>query len=703
MPPLVWFSKVDQFGIIIVSNPPVNALNRRVVDGITKSLRSAERDDSIKAIILTALGRTFIAGADIQELRKIVSSRKEPARLLYPLVLKLEDCRKPVLCAIHGSALGGGLEIAMACHYRVAAASTQIGQPEVKWGLIPGGGGTQRLPRLAGVALAAKMCSEGDPMGAAEAFKSGILDCIIEGELLPGSLTFGRDLVAKGAPLRKTRDLAEKLMEGCAAAALAAAREQARRRSRGQIAPLKAIDAVEAATKLSFEEGCRRENELLHECLFSKQSEALIHVSFAEREISRVPVVGKATPVLKIQRAAIVGAGNMGAGIAMVYANAGIPVLLKEASRELLAKGVANIRNSYESSLKKGRWTREYVEQRVGLIQPTLGYEGFADADIVLEAVYENLEVKKRVFGDLGAICKPEAILATNTSSLDIDQIASSSANSSRVVGHHFFAPANVMPLIEIVRGRETADEVIATSLELAKRLKKTGIIVGNCRGFAGNRMYHAYQREAQFLIEEGAEIQDVDRALRDFGMAMGPFATRDLSGLDVAWRIQNEHRETDPQNLRRPLVIERLYAMGRLGQKTGAGWYRYHSDVREPMPDPEVQKIVEDCARQARIQRHPISSQEIIERTLYVLINEGARILEEGIVQRAAALDIIFVLGYGFPAYKGGPMWFADNVGLRSVYQRVCEFHDRHGEYWTPAMLLKRLAERGRSFADLR
>jgi 3-hydroxyacyl-CoA dehydrogenase len=540
-------------------------------------------------------------------------------------------------------------------------------------------------------------------MGAAEAFESGILDCIIEEELLPGSLTFCRDLVAKGAPLRKTRDLAEKLTDGGAAAALAAAREQARRRSRGQIAALKAIDAVEAATKLSFEEGCRRENELLHECLFSEQSKALIHVSFAEREISRVPVVGKATPILKIQRAAIVGAGNMGAGIAMVYANAGIPVLLKEASRELLAKGVANIRNSYESSLKKGRWTREYVEQRVGLIQPTLGYEGFADADIVLEAVYENLEVKKRVFGDLGAICKPEAILATNTSSLDIDQIASSSANSSRVVGHHFFAPANIMPLIEIVRGRETADEVIGTSLELAKRLKKTGIVVGNCRGFAGNRMYHAYQREAQFLIEEGAEIQDVDRALRDFGMAMGPFATRDLSGLDVAWRIQNEHRETDPHNLRRPLVIERLYAMGRLGQKTGAGWYRYHPGAREPMPDPEVQKIVEDCARQARIQRHPISSQEIVERTLYALINEGARILEEGIVQRAAALDLIFVLGYGFPAYKGGPMWFADNVGLKSVYQRVCEFHDRHGEYWTPAMLLKQLAERGRSFADLR
>jgi 3-hydroxyacyl-CoA dehydrogenase len=698
----VWFSKADEFGIIIISNPPVNALDQRIVDGIAKSLRAAEQDDSVKAIILTTVGRTFIAGADINEFRNAGAGRRKHESLLHPLLLELEDCRKPVICAIHGSVLGGGLEIALACHYRVAASTAQIGQPEVKLGLIPGGGGTQRLPRLAGVAKAAKMCSEGNPIGAAEAFESGILDCIVEEELLPGSLTFAWDLIKKGMPLRRTRDLAQRLSDKTAnAAALAAAREQARKKSLGQIAPLKAIDAVEAATQLSFDEGCRRENELFNECLFSDQSKALIHIFFAEQDISGSPVVHGAVPVIEVKKAAIVGAGSMGTGIAMTYAGAGIPVLLKEASRELLDRGVAIIRNNYQNGLKRGRWTQEHAERCMELIQPTLNYDGFSDVDIALEAVYENAELKKQIFGELSGVCKPEAILATNTSTLDIDQIASATASPSRVVGHHFFAPANIMRLIEIVRGRETADEVIAFSLALAKRLKKTGVVVGNCRGFAGNRMYHPYQREAQFLVEEGARVQDVDRALCDFGMAMGPFATRDLSGLDVAWRIQNEYGGVTPSILRQPLVINRLYEMGRLGQKTGAGWYRYKPGSREPVPDPEVQSTIEDCARQAGIQRRFIADSEIIERTIYALINEGAKILEEGVVQRAMALDVIFVLGYGFPAHRGGPMWFADSIGLKAVYRRVCEFHDQHGPYWAPTALLKQLAREGKSFAD--
>jgi len=414
-----------------------------------------------------------------------------------------------------------------------------------------------------------------------------------------------------------------------------------------------------------------------------------------------MPGGGRAAPGIEIKKAAIVGAGSMGTGIAMTYANAGIPVLLKEASQELLDRGLASIRNRYESSLKKGRLTQADVGRCMSLIQPTLGYNDFSDVDIVVEAVFENLHLKRQVFKDLGEACKAEAILATNTSTLDIDQIASSTENPSRVVGHHFFAPANIMHLIEIVRGRDTSDEVIASSLTLARRLKKTGIVVGNCRGFAGNRMYHQYQREAQFLVEEGAQVAEVDKALFDFGMAMGPFATRDLSGLDVAWRIQNEGGETEPQTLRRPLVINRLYEMGRYGQKTGAGWYRYQPGAREPLPDPEVQNIIENCAREAGIKRRPIPPEEILERTLYALINEGAKILEEGIVRYATALDVIFVLGYGFPAHKGGPMWFADNAGLKAVCRRICEFHNQHGYYWTPAGLLRQLAEEGKSFSD--
>ena len=699
---LVRFSKVDEFGIVIVSNPPVNALDREVVDGIMQSLHAAEQDDNVRAIILTSMGRTFIAGADVNEFRKTDAGRPEHENLLHPLLYALEDCRKPVICAIHGTALGGGLEIAMACHYRVASGSAQVGQPEVKLGLIPGGGGTQRLPRLAGVAKAASMCSDGDLIGAADAFQAGILDRVIEEELLPGSLTFARELIEKESPLRKTRDFTERLGGDTAnTAVLDAAREKARKRYRGQIAPLMAIDAVEAATKLPFEAGCRREKELFNECLSSDQCKALIHIFFAEREATKISGVGKAGPVVSIQKAAVIGAGNMGTGIAMAYANAGIPVLLKEASQELLDKGLATIRNTYESSLKKGRLKPESVDRCLSLIKPALSFEGFDEVDIVVEAVPEDLELKKVVFRELGPVCKPEAILATNTSTLDVDCIASAALDPSRVVGHHFFAPASVMRLIEIVRGRATSPGVIASSVALAKRLNKIGVVVGNCRGFAGNRMYYPYQREAQFLVEEGAGVQDVDLALYNFGMAMGPFAARDLSGLEVAWRVQREYAELAPPEFRRPLVLDRLYKTGRRGQKTGAGWYRYRVGEREPIPDPDVHKMIEECAREAGIQRRSISEAEILERTLYALINEGARVLEEGIVRHAVALDLIFVAGYGFPKYRGGPMWFADRVGLKALRNRLREFEQRYGRYWTPAPLLERLAEEGKSFAE--
>jgi 3-hydroxyacyl-CoA dehydrogenase len=699
---LVRFSKIDECGLIVVSNPPVNALNPEIVKEIRSSLKSAEEDNSIKAVILTSMGRTFIAGADINEFRNPRSSRKRRESLLYPLLLSLEDCRKPVICAIHGTALGGGLEIAMACHYRIAAALAQVGLPEVKLGLIPGGGGTQRLPRLAGVAKAAEMCSEGNSISAAEAFESGIVDRIIEEELLPGTLSFAWERIAENGVSRKTRELTDKLGNNSEnEPVLVAAREKARRQSRGRIAPLRAIDAVEAATKLSFERGCLRENELFNECFHSAQSKALIHLFFAEREVSKVPGIRKDTPVTLIKRAAVVGAGNMGAGIAMCYANAGIPVLLKDVAQELIERALSTIRKNYESSVKRGRVKRSYADGCMQLIQPTRTYRDFAGVDIVTEAVYEDMPLKKQVFAELTEVCKPEAILATNTSTLDVDEIASAADNPSRVVGHHFFAPANVMQLIEIVRGKETAPGVIASSMALARKLKKTGVVVGNCRGFAGNRMYYQYQREAQFLVEEGARVEQVDAALYEFGMAMGPFATRDLSGLDVAWRIQKQFGEAGPEDSRRPLVIGRLYELGRFGQKTGAGWYRYDSEGRKPLPDPEVQKIIEECACTSGIRRRSVSPAEILERTLYAVVNEGARILEEGIASRSLALDIIFVTGYGFPAHIGGPMWFADCVGLKAIYNRICDFHRQYSAHWSPAPLLKRLADQARTFAD--
>jgi 3-hydroxyacyl-CoA dehydrogenase len=431
------------------------------------------------------------------------------------------------------------------------------------------------------------------------------------------------------------------------------------------------------------------------------KSDALAYLLSAENEVSEAPMVSGGVQLIEIKKAAVIGAGTMGTGIAMTYVNAGIPVLLKEISLECLNRGLASIRHSYENSLKKRRMTRETMDRCIGLITPVLSYDGFSEADIALEAAYEDLDLKKKIFAELSLVCRPEAILATNTSTLDIDRIASHTSNPSMVVGHHFFAPANIMGLLEIVRGRWTAHNVIASSLVLAKRLKKTGVVVGNCPGFAGNRMYHKYQREAQFLIEEGAQVPEVDEALRKFGMAMGPFAVRDLSGLDVAWRIHSESRKMTSDSLRQPLVMARLCEMGRFGQKTGAGWYRYRPGSRTPLPDPEVQQIIEDCAREAGIRRRTISSAEIVERTVYALINEGAKILEEGIVQRAMALDVILVAGYGFPRSKGGPMWYADHCGLKGIYERICEFASALGSQWTPAPLLRRLAEEGRCFAD--
>ncbi len=702
---LVTLTRDGEIGIITVNNPPVNALSPGVPEGIAAAIDEVKRDDTIKGAILIGSGQTFIAGADIKEFGKITSGQRREGIDFLGLLLAIEDCPKPVVAAIHGTAFGGGLEVAMAFHYRVAIASAQVGQPEVKLGLIPGAAGTQRLPRLAGVAIAVRMCADGNPIKASEALAARIIDAVVEGAdagaLQRGAVEFLRGRLASGEQPRKTRERNEKLGdEASNGPILEAARAAARKSARGMMAPQAAIDAVEAATRLSFEEGCAREAEIFKQCLFSDQSKALIHVFFGEREVSKIPDVPKETPLIEIRSAAIVGAGTMGGGIAMNYANAGIPVLLKETTQEALDKGLATIRRNYENSVKKGRFSQEVMDKRMALITPTLSYDGFGNADIVTEAVFEGMALKKEIFAELDRICKPGAILASNTSTLDIDEIASATSRPDYVIGHHYFSPANVMRLLEIVRGKATSKEVIATSMALARRLKKVGVLVGNCYGFVGNRMLHQYGREAQFLVEEGAKPQDVDGALYKFGMAMGPLAVGDLAGLDVGWRIRKEHAHLEKPGVRKPLVADQLCERGRYGQKTGAGWYRY-DESRKPIPDPEVDQLIEELAAQAGIKRRTITEEEIIERTQYALINEGAKILEEGIALRAVDIDIVYINGYGYPAWRGGPMWYADTVGLRKVYDRVSSFHQEHGELWTPAPLLKRLAEEGKTFAE--
>jgi 3-hydroxyacyl-CoA dehydrogenase len=466
------------------------------------------------------------------------------------------------------------------------------------------------------------------------------------------------------------------------------------------MAPLAAIDAVEAATRLSFEEGCKVELELFRQCLSSDQSKAMIHFFFGEREVAKIPDIPKGTPIIPVNSVAIVGAGTMGGGIAMVFANAGIPVLLKDADQPALDRGLATIQKNYQSSVKRGRFTQQFVDERLKLIKPTLGYDDFGEVDMVVEAVFEGMKLKKEIFSLLDQVCKKGAILASNTSTLSIDEIASATSRPEAVVGTHFFSPANVMRLLEIVRGKRSNKEVIATCLQLSRKLGKVGVLVGNCRGFVGNRMFHHYGREAVFLVEEGATPEAVDKALFDFGMALGPLATGDLAGLDVGWRIRKEYRHLEKPGLRQPIISDRLCEIERYGQKTGAGWYKYDEN-RRAIPDPEINQLLRRWAVEAGIPQRDVSSAEIVERCIYALVNEGARILEEGVALRAVDIDIIYVNGYGFPSYRGGPMWYADTVGLKNVHKRICDFHLQYGELWQPAPLLTRLAAEGKAFAE--
>jgi len=675
----VRLAKLDGIAVVTIDNPPVNALSPGVAEGILEHARTAANDPAVSAIVIIGAGSTFIAGADIKEFGKIASGQK-PAVNLAEIILQIEDLPKPVVMALHGTAFGGGLEIAMGGHYRVIAPTGQVGQPEAKIGLIPGAAGTQRLPRLAGIPKAIEMCALGEPINAAEALQYGIVDRIIEGELLEGATAFAREIAGK--PFRKTRDRNEKLWK---------------LRDAGHAAAV----AVLASAHLDFPNGREIERELFDRCLHSTESKALIHAFFGERTVSKIPDIPKDTPTYPISRAAIIGAGTMGGGIAMAYANAGIPVILKETSAEALERGMAVIRNNYANSVKKARFPQGVMDERLSRITPQLVYQDFENVDIVVEAVFENMALKKIIFSELDRIVKHDCILATNTSTLDIDEIASVTSRPGMVVGHHFFSPANVMRLLEVVRGKATSKEVLATSMSLGKRLKKVAVLAGNCRGFIGNRMVHVYLREAQFLLEEGASVEAINGALTDFGMAMGPLAMSDLAGIDVGWRIREESKHLERPGVRRPLISDRLAEMGRYGQKTGRGFSLYGPD-RKPSPDREVTAIAEQIARENGIQRRKIGRDEIVERCIYGLVNEGARILEDGIALRAVDIDIVYLNGYGFPAWRGGPMFYADTMGLENVLHRIQDFERAHGpDLWEPAPLLRRFAETGKTFHE--
>jgi 3-hydroxyacyl-CoA dehydrogenase len=699
--PAVSVTTHDQVALITIDNPPVNALGPDVVEGLSASIDEVGRDPSIRAAVLIGAGRTFVAGADIKGLEQLAWGSETGLPEMHAILRRLEDLPKPFVMAMHGTALGGGLELAMAGHYRVAVADALMGQPEVNLGIIPGAEGTQRLPRLVGMEKAIEMCVSGKPIKAREALAVGLIDRIIEGDLATGAMAFAREQIGQSS-LPKTRERTDKLPpRDRLAAMLQAGRDLARKTRRNLDAPLAVVDALEAAATLPFDDGCQKEREVFFRCVRSDQAKALIYAFFAERGAARVPGVTKDTPVAPVRSVGIVGAGTMGGGIAMACANAGINVRLTDAAQPALDAGMATIKKNYDVSVARGRFTPEMVAERLARIQPQIGYDGFGDVDLVIEAVFENLELKKQIAGALNAVARPDCIVATNTSTLDIDQIAAAARRPATVLGLHFFSPANVMRLVEIVRGAATSSETIATAMAVAKRLGKVGVVVGNCPGFVGNRMMFPYMYEAQFLVEDGATPDQVDRALTDFGMAMGIFAVDDMAGLDVAWRVRKELNQFSGPGERKPIVSDALCEMGRFGQKAGKGWYKYSQD-RQPAPDPEVQALIERLTTQAGITRRSFQPNEIIERTIYALINEGARVLEEGYALRAADIDVIYLTGYGFPAWRGGPMFYADRVGLKHVYERVAAFHREFGDRWRPAPLLERLARDGRTFQDL-
>jgi len=682
--------------VITMNNPPMNTMSHANRTAVKAAVDAANADAAVAAIVITGGGKVFSSGAEIKEFNT-------PAAIASPalgeVIATLEASPKPVIAAVHGVAMGGGLELALGCHYRVGSPGAQIALPEVKLGILPGAGGTQRLPRLIGAEKGLEMIVSGNPVKSEKFAPGTLFDEITTGDLLEAACAFAEKVAAKGAPYKRARDLTVKVDN--AAAFFEGARAKVAKESRGFPAPLQCVAAVEAAVNLPMDEGLKFERARFMELVQTSESKAMRHYFFGERTVAKIPDVPDTTPLREIKSAAVIGAGTMGGGIAMNFANAGIPVMVLEMKQEALDKGLSVVRKNYEGTAKKGRMSMDDVEKRMGLIQSTLNYADIGGADIVIEAVFEDLSVKETVFKKLDEVMKPGAILASNTSTLDVDKIAAFTKRPQDVIGTHFFSPANVMRLLEIVRGRQTGKDVLATTMKLAKTIKKVGVVSGVCDGFIGNRMLEQYIRQAMFLLEEGALPQQVDAALEKWGMAMGPFRMSDMAGNDVGWYIR-KRRYLEMPDVKYARIADKICELGRFGQKTGAGFYKYLPGDRTAHPDPLVEDIIVSYSKEVGTPRRAISDQEIVERCLYALVNEGAHILEEGIAMRAVDIDMVYMTGYGLPTYRGGPMFHADTVGLSNVVAAMNKYaQSQYGDpsFWKPAPLLAKLAAEGKKF----
>ena len=691
----VSYSVRDGVAVITMNNPPVNGLGSVLRPGIMDGIRKAGSDPAVKAVVIIGSAKAFSGGADIREFNT-------PKMLVPPSLPEINDaqdqCPKPMVAAIGGFALGGGCELALGCHYRVALPKSQIGLPEVKLGLLPGSGGTQRLPRVVGAAQGIQMMTTGNPVPAEKAVQLGLVDEIVQGDLLQGALSFAKKLIEQKKGPKRIRDMSVKV-DGDPKQFFDKARAEVARASRGFPAPLEIVACVEAAATRPFDEGRRFERERFAVLVEGNESKALRHMFFAERQVTKIPDVPEDTPTRDIKRAAVIGAGTMGGGIAMNFANAGIPVSMMDVTEEAVRKGFEKIRANYAATVSKGRLKQEEMDKRVSLIKTTTKLEDAKDADIVIEAVFERMDVKQDMFKKLDAIMKPGAILATNTSTLDVNAIADVTKRPQDVIGTHFFSPANVMRLLEVVRGAKTAKDVLATTMKLGKAIKKVPVVSGVCDGFIGNRMVEKYGQQSLFLLDEGCSPQQVDAAATKWGMAMGPLAMGDMAGLDIGWEIR-KRRYVERPNFVYSRVGDRIAELGRFGQKTGKGWYKYNLPDRKPIPDPEVEAIIQKYRTENKIKTRSISDEEIVERLIYALVNEAAYILEEGIALRASDIDMVYLTGYGFPAYRGGPMFYADTVGLPKVLAAIEKFQKGYrGEVWKPAPLLVKLAREGKKF----
>lgn len=675
----------DGIAVLTINNPPVNALSASVRDGLHIGVGQALADDAVKAVLIMCEGRTYIAGADISEFGGGMKGAS-----LADVQVAIENATKPVISSIHGTALGGGLEVALTCHYRVAVASARFGLPEVNLGLLPGAGGTQRLPRVVGVEQALHMMTSGAQIGTKEALDCGLIDEVVE-DLRAGGIAFAKKVIEEGRPLARIRDRDDKVAPyRDKPEVFENFRKANARKFRGFEAPEANIQCIEAAVNLPFDEGIKVEGKLFGGLMSGTQSAAQRYFFFAERQANKIPDVPKDTPLREIKKAAIIGAGTMGGGIAMNFANAGIPVTVVEVKQDALDRGLGVVRKNYENSAKRGSIKPEAVEQRMGLITGSVSREDCADADIVIEAVFENMDLKKEIFGDLDRICKPGAILASNTSALDLNEIASATSRPEDVIGLHFFSPANVMKLLEVVRGDKTAKDVIATSMALAKKINKVAALVGVCNGFVGNRILAMRNAQAQKMMQEGTAPDKIDQVLFDFGFPMGPFQMSDMAGLDIGW---------NPEKTSGSTIREVLCEAGRRGLKVGKGYYDYDEGSRVPKPSAEAQKLIQDFLASKGIEAKSYSDQEIIERTLYPMVNEAAKILEEGIAIRASDVDVIWVYGYGWPRYQGGPCFWGSLVGLDKIVAKLEELQAAEGDFWAPSPLLKKLAAEGKGF----